>query len=221
MSNKKKLFLNLFMFLFYFIYQFISLIGIGLFKINVQSNFTKELYLFISSFIYLIIVLIVYLKELRQDFKEFNIKILIKYIPIYIIGIILMALSNYLMASITHSEISQNENAIRESLKIFPIYMSFSVVIYAPFVEEITFRKTFKNIINNGVLFVILSGFIFGLVHVSLTSEPINDLLMIVPYIIMGINFSYIYYKSNNIFTTISIHFIHNLLLLILQFIGG
>ena len=102
-----------------------------------------------------------------------------------------------------------------------PLYMCFSSVIMAPFIEEITFRKTFRNIISNGYLFIIVSGFIFGLVHISNVGNTLEEFLMIIPYILMGISLSYIYYKSDNIFTTIIIHSIHNLILLLIQLIGG
>ena len=221
MKNKKKIILNIFMFLFYFIYQLITIVVASLMKISISNNFQKELYLFLSSSIYFIIVILVYRKELIYDLKKFNIKLLIKYIPIYIIGILLMWISNYIISNITHIEFSQNEALVRKTIKLFPIYMSFSTVIYAPLVEEITFRKTFKNIIKDGILFILVSGIIFGLIHISVSDNTTNDMIMIIPYIIMGIDFSYIYYKSDNIFTTITLHSMHNLILLIIQFIGG
>ena len=51
--------------------------------------------------------------------------------------------------------------------------------------------------------------------------EGINEILMGIPYIIMGLDFAYIYAKTKNIFTTMTLHSIHNLTLLIIQFIGG
>ena len=221
MKNKKKIILNIFMFLFYFIYQVALIMIINLFKIKLDSSFEKSLYLFITSLIYMFIVILVYKKELNYDIKNFKIKTIFKYIPIYLIGIILMVISSYIVTSITGIQTSQNETTVRQYIKLLPIYMCFSTVIYAPFVEEITFRKTFKNIMNDKILFVLISGIIFGLVHMSASNNSYNELLMIIPYIIMGIDFSYIYYKSDNIFTTITLHSIHNLILLILQFIGG
>lgn len=221
MKDAKKIIINIFMFLFYFIYQLITIAIINVFKIKINNNFEKGLYLLITSLIYMFIVIFVYKKELKSDIKNFNIKTIIKYIPIYLIGILLMSISSYIASSITGSQSSQNETTVRQYIKMFPIYMSFSTVIYAPFVEEITFRKTFKNIINDKVLFILISGIIFGLVHISITNNTYNELLMIIPYIIMGIDFSYIYYKSNNIFTTITLHSIHNFILLLIQFIGG
>ena len=67
----------------------------------------------------------------------------------------------------------------------------------------------------------IISGFIFGLVHTNITDNTFNDFLVAIPYIIMGIDFSYIYSKSDNIFTTIIYHSMHNLILLLIQLIGG
>ena len=98
--------------------------------------------------------------------------------------------------------------------------MSFSTVIYAPIVEEITFRKIIKNIVDNKYLFVIVSGVMFGMVHLNI-NPSINDYLMIIPYIIMGLDFAYIYSKTDTIFSTIGFHMLHNLILLIIQFIGG
>ena len=67
-----------------------------------------------------------------------------------------------------------------------------------------------------------MSGLIFGLIHVVGTgNEGINEILMGIPYIIMGLDFAYIYAKTKNIFTTMTLHSIHNLTLLIIQFIGG
>ncbi|MBQ9023895.1 MAG: CPBP family intramembrane metalloprotease [Bacilli bacterium] len=221
MKDKKKILFNVFIFLFYFIYQLLCILVVDLLKIDLNNNYEKCIYLLITNIIYLIFLIFVYRKELKDDISKLKLKSIIKYIPIYIIGILLMWISSYIISNITGIETSQNESLVRQYIKILPIYMSFSTVIYAPIVEEITFRKTFRNVIKDNILFVILSGLVFGSVHISITSNSFNDFLMIIPYIIMGIDFSYIYYKSNNIFTTITLHSVHNLILLIVQFIGG
>lgn len=218
-DNRKKIIFNLFIFLGYFAYDI--LITFVFLLLNINSNKAKSIYLIITSIIYLLLLIYLYRNELKDDLGKFKLINVVKYIPIYIIGVLLMAYSNSLISNITNADISKNEELVREYIKLLPIYMSFSTVIYAPIVEEITFRKTFKNIFNNKYLFIIISGCIFGLVHISFSSTTFNDFLMIIPYIIMGIDFSYIYYKSDNIFTTITLHSIHNLILLIIQFIGG
>lgn len=221
-----KIFKNLLMFFMYFVYEIIVGILINIFNWNINewSNLNKNLYLITTDLIYLIFVIIIYRKELLnnlKDFKNNGIKYLTKFIPVYILGLILMSVSNFILYEITNIEISNNEQIVRNYIKLFPIYMTFSTCLYAPIVEEITFRKTFKNIINNKYIYILISGSIFGLIHITGDTVGINEFLLSIPYILMGIDLSYIYYKSNNIFTTISIHSIHNFILLIFQFIGG
>ena len=52
-----------------------------------------------------------------------------------------MGVTNTIISGFTNMNISSNESSVREYIKLLPIYMSFSTVIYAPIVEEITFRK--------------------------------------------------------------------------------
>ena len=219
MKNSNKIIKNLLMFLSYFVYQYIVLFIILLLGIKLDTNLSKNIYLISTSLIYLLFVLFMYRKELISDLKSFKIKTILKYIPIYIIGITLMVSLNALIYKITNTTISGNEENVREYIKLFPIYMCFSTVIYAPFVEEIIFRKTFKNMIKNSTIFILISGIMFGLVHISLDGNIFKELLITVPYMIMGFDFAYIYHKSNNIFTTITIHSLHNLILLLIQFI--
>ena len=53
--------------------------------------------------------------------------------------------------------------------------------------------------------------------HVISTLENLVDLLFIIPYSIPGFIFAYIYSKSKNIFVPISLHFIHNGIMMSLQ----
>lgn len=221
MENKKKLILNLSVFIFYFMYTLIPSLVLYIFHLRIYNVLYRSIYLIIMGLIYIIFITFIYKDELKKDIKEIKIKTIIKYIPTYMIGLLLMIGSNIIASKITGNTLSQNEINVRETIKIMPLYMCFSSVIFAPFIEEITFRKTFRNIISNGYLFIIISGFIFGLIHISNVGNGFEEFIMIMPYILMGIDLSYIYYKSDNIFTTIIIHSMHNLILLLIQLIGG
>lgn len=222
----KNIIKNTCMFFAYFIYEIIVLVVMLLLKnagIDFNNSTYKSIYLIITSLIYIIFAVFIYKDELKEDFNKFKKdggKLFLKYLPIYIVGIILMGALNIIISKITNSVISNNEQTVRETIKLMPIYMFFSVSIYAPIVEEITFRKTFKNILHNKYLFIIVSGLIFGLIHIS-GDVTINNFLMSIPYMVMGWTFGYIYYESDNIFTTMTLHFVHNTILFILQIIGG
>lgn len=223
----KKIIKNLLILLSYFLYEAIILIIINALGIDISKlNFIqKNIYLFVVDIIYLISLVFIYRKELKEDFKDFKENgsgYIFKYAPLYLLGVILMGITNALLVKVTGMEMSTNEQNVRTLIKYYPIYMSFSSVIYAPIVEELIFRKSIKNLFNDNVLFVLMSGLIFGLIHVVGTgNEGINEILMGIPYIIMGLDFAYIYAKTKNIFTTMTLHSIHNLTLLIIQFIGG
>lgn len=223
---KMKIFKNLMMFFMYFIYEIIVAIIINIFNINISdfSNTGKNIYMITVDLIYIIFIVFIYKKEIisdLRDFKENGLKYIGKYIPIYVLGLIAMSISNIILYEVTNVEISNNEQLVREYIKLLPIYMTFSCVIYAPIVEEITFRKTFRNIIDNKYFFILVSGVMFGLIHITGDTIGLNDYLLSIPYILMGISLAYIYYKSNNIFTTVTIHMMHNFILLMIQFIGG
>lgn len=224
---KNNLIKNIVILLSYFFYEFIIICILGILGIDISKlNFLqKNIYLFIVDGIYLIGLIWLYRKELKEEIKDFKnngSNYILKYAPLYLIGVIVMGVTNSILFNITGMEVSTNEQTVRTLIKYYPIYMTFSSVIYAPIVEELIFRKSIKKFFNNGVLFVLVSGIMFGLIHVISTgNESLNELLMGIPYIIIGIDIAYIYYKTKNIFTTIIIHSMHNLTLLILQFIGG
>ena len=223
--TKKKIAKNIFIFFFYFFYQVIPVLVLNMLNIDTSkwNNLQRNIYLISTAAIYMLFVLFIYRKELKDDLKKLKgnyIDNLSKYIPIYVFGVLLMSISNVIISNFTNMEISGNEETVRNYIKLFPIYMSFSTVIYAPIVEEITFRKTIRNIVDNKWIFIILSGLIFGLVHLS-SPYGLNDYLMTIPYILMGTVLSYIFYKSDNIFISISLHALHNFILLLIQFIGG
>ena len=220
----KRILKNVLVIAIYFIYIYIVIAALSLLNID-YSSFDykyKLITIGIADICFIVLLLFwVYKKELIEDFKDFKInykQYISKYIILYFIGVILMGVINVIISHFTGMETSGNEADVRLLVEKFPIYMTFSTIIYAPFVEEIIFRKAIRNIFKNKYLFIILSGVIFGCAHIS-DYTNINDILFSIGYIVMGIDFAYIYYKTNNIYTTMSFHMIHNLLLLIIQFI--
>jgi membrane protease YdiL (CAAX protease family) len=214
---------NILIFISYFIYVTlfkIILYSFGLNFNNLNMN-QRVIFIMISAVIFMGIITFLYRKELLEELKDFKTnfkKHISKNIILYLIGILLMGTLNVIISKITNQSLSENESQIREYIKNIPIYMIFSTVIYSPYIEELIFRKSLKNIFKFKYLFIILSGIIFGLAHIT---DPSNmtELLFSIPYIVMGIIFALIYSRTNNIFTTITFHLCHNLILLIIQFL--
>lgn len=167
------------------------------------------------------LIVLIYNKKVSNDFKDMRkngIQYFNKYIKYWLLGIGVMMVSNLIIKLFIDPNLPSNEQSIRDILEISPIYIFFSAVMYAPIVEELVFRYSFKKIFNNKWVFIILSGLIFGGLHVFNGFENLTDLLYIIPYSAPGIAFAYMLQKSDNVFVPISFHFIHNGILVSLQF---
>jgi len=213
--------LSLVLLLFYTSSLF-SIIPIYLFNIDI-NNCSTTLYNILRILPNIgqsIVLFFMYKKEVRKDFKDFKINfgkytdIAIKY---WIIGFIVMFISNIIITSITPVKISANEEGVREIIETIPIISFLVIGFLAPFSEEIIFRKSFRDAIKTKWVFIFTSGIVFGLLHVITQVNSLYDLLYIVPYSSLGIAFSLTYYNTNNVFSSIFSHALHNTILIILN----
>ena len=178
---------------------------------KIHNIYLQNTILIGGELLLLLIFYLIFRKQINNSFKELkgNKKRIIKYvIIIWIIGLTLMVASNTLLSKFI-KDMAENEAANRELLDKYMIYAIPSMVIIGPFIEEILFRLSIKNIINNKILFIIISSLLFGFAHVIGTTGL--QLLYVIPYAILGATFAYIYQKDNNIFASFTAHFIHNL----------
>ena len=94
------------------------------------------------------------------------------------------------------------------------------MVIAAPIIEELITRKTFKEVFSNQYVYIIVSGLIFGSLHL-LSATNITEILYVIPYSALGCAFAKIYYNTDNLWTNIFFHSLHNLIAIIIIFIGA
>ena len=220
---EKKIFVVLKVFILLLLLLTFKSIFISFFPSNL-NNILKVIIFLISDLIVIGILLIVYRKTLIKDFKSYfkdflnNFEQSFKY---YIIGLAIMIISNLIIVVFINNQIASNEESVRSLIDIVPLYMIFSVSIYAPITEELIFRKGIREIFNNKYLYIISSGIIFASMHLASENLSLNTLLYIIPYSSLGITFAYTYYKTNNIFSTIMLHSFHNTMAVILYLIGG
>ena len=199
-------------------YDFIGLFGINFNDLNIIF---KQIYLILYEICLTLIIIYIYRKDFIPNFKNFikNINLYLKkYIRYWFLMLGLMVLSNFIITMFTTTITSQNQQTIVETLGKAPIYTFIITVFIAPILEELVFRLSFRKIFaNTDILFIFFSGLFFGGMHVLGSLEHLVDLLFIIPYSIPGFIFAYLYTKSKNIFVPISLHFIHNGIMMILQ----
>lgn len=195
-------------------------------NINPNSISDKKyiIYFTISKVLLLGIFIYIYRKKLVNDFKLFikdfsnNIDTSIKY---WLIGLGIMYASNIFIVFGLKKGIAGNEETVRNFVSAMPLLMIFNTSIYAPICEELTFRGSIRDVINNKWIYVLVSGLLFGFLHITDSISDISNLIYLIPYSALGICFALLYYKTNNIFSSISVHLIHNTLAVILLLVLG
>lgn len=130
-----------------------------------------------------------------------------------------MLISNFIIVSLFPNSVATNQEIVNSNIMIAPIYMIIASVIFAPFLEETIFRLGFREIFKNDTLFIIMSGLVFGGLHVISSYTNLINLIYIIPYSIPGFIFAYTLVRSKNIFVPIGLHFFHNAIMMIVQIV--
>ena len=211
-------------FLIFYFSSYLQVIPIAIFNIDVNNYTTTDLAI-VNTFTDLILVLILiilYFKELRKEFKTFkdnwkmNMDTAFKY---WFLGLMIMCISNIAIGLITSLGTSSNEQAVQGLINSTPYLMLFTAGILAPIAEEITFRKGVSKIFKNKWVYATASGLIFGFLHVMGSSNPL-EYLYIIPYGSLGFFFALTYYDTKSIYPSIIMHAIHNSALVLLSIIA-
>ena len=201
--------------------QIFKMIGIDIYKLNIVA---KQICLIIYEIALTLIIVYIYRKDIIPNFKDFiknNITYFKKYIKYWFWLLILMIGSNMIVTMFTTTEVAQNQQSIIDTLGVAPIYTFIVAVFTAPILEELVFRLSFRKMFKHtDLLFILFSGLFFGSMHVLGTCTNLIDLLFIIPYSIPGFIFAYCYTKSKNICVPISLHFIHNGIMMTLQILA-
>ena len=190
--------------------------------INSLSREIKAIYMSIYELLILCIILIIFNKKIERDFKDIlkhHKEYYSKSMKYYLIGFIVMVFSNTILALLSNGGIAGNEENVRNLFKVNPIYVYISAVIFAPIVEELVFRQGIRNICGKNIVFIIVSGLVFGSLHVITSMTTALDIFYLIPYSALGIVFALMLYKTDNIFVSMGFHFMHNGILMAIQFV--
>ena len=122
---------------------------------------------------------------------------------------------NLICILVTNNATSVNQEAVESLPKII---MFILAVLWAPIVEETVFRGTIRRYINNNIVFILLSAFVFGFMHATGEGSILEILFTTLPYATLGGWLAYIYSKTDNLANNIMIHAIWNLFAVILSF---
>ena len=212
MNNKeKKVLINILVICLYFIWPYF------LGAITNLFNLSEILYLYISlifNFILLFIVIYVYKETLNKYYDNLNKKFksnILKSLKIFSIGLIIYILFNTLFGIIDIPVLSSQNSRI-EIFKKIPVMFVLSTLFYYPMIEELVFKMSFKEIIKNKWMFIIVTGIFNAFFQIVFSITNSTDLLYILPYSVFYGSLSYIYYKTDNIIYPIIFRICYNLI---------
>ena len=192
------------------IFTFLVVDGVFSFIISIIPKYA----IIIDIIYYLSIIIIMlsfFISRLKRDWHYFknNFKEYIKFIikNQIIMFLIYLSISYIITILLRNPASSVNQQAIEKMPILMIVFVS---ILYAPIVEELLFRGSFRKMISNNKAFIIISGLIFGLLHTISETTLIEALLIGLPYIFCGMYFAFMYVKTENILVPITCHFIHN-----------
>ena len=216
---KLAILITLFFYRNIFILPIIYIANINVDKI---SSATEVILSLINNIIFLIITVLMYKIDLKREWKIFrknmseNVDTSIKY---WLIGLAVMVVSNIIINFVLGGGQATNEKGVQKMIDSAPYIMLIEAGLIAPINEELLFRKAFKSIINNKWLFIIISGIVFGYLHV-IGAKSLEQFLFIIPYSSLGIAFATAYYKTDTVFSSIFVHMLHNTILTLLSILA-
>ena len=191
---------------------FIICLGILLFGSKIITKFWMLVVFYV---VILSLMIGVFYKQLIHDFKIFK-----SYFKEYFVlilktwgkALVLIMITTIIIQIITHTTQANNQIALQNSFNSNPVFIAILAMFYAPIAEELMFRGVFRKFIKNKKLFVIVSGVVFGLMHVIDDSKTLAEFSYVFVYSILGIYLAGIYAKTNNLCTNIFMHFMQNTL---------
>lgn len=186
--------------------------GIFFSKLCTSNNIVVATIFQLGQYIFLLIILFIFFnKRLKEDLKNFKKEYLGIAVKYWIMGLCIMFISNILISFFLKG-IAANETEVRELLFKYPISNIITSTLLAPIAEEIVFRSSLKEGFKKWYVYCLLSALFFGLGHiiVELLSGNLSELLYLIPYGSLGFFFAKAFWDTDNIYTSIIAHIIHN-----------
>lgn len=182
-------------------------------KVLMYTNFIVYLLMFIG-------LIINDFKYLKRDLLNFKNKLAKNIIYLVFGGASLYLFSYLINLGLSKLGVSMSNNQISiENMLILgsKVITFFSVIIFAPLVEELIYRKSIYSLSNNKVVYYIVSILAFSLPHMLSTTYDLKTFILgLIPYLFSGFILSLIYDHTKNIYVSTLAHIINNLIAFII-----
>lgn len=198
--------------LLYFVWPYFVGAFLSMLKLEGEVSLFIRL---ISNFFLLFLIMLMYsdslkkqLKKYKKDFK----KLFCRGGKIFLIGFLIYTIFFAVVNSIFPEAISDNTQSILHIFDNTPVLLFFSAVFYYPIVEELVFKKTFKDFLDTKWSFVLVTAVINGAFEVMLSYSSMINLVYVIPTVVFYGTLSYMYYETDNVWVPITYRMLYNLI---------
>lgn len=154
------------------------------------------------------------LKAFKDNFKKyFNIIAICSFI-----AFVLIVVAAIILDSCGIGE-SANQEGIDNAIENYGIFMILPACLFGPLVEEIVHRGLVLGFLKGEesgkvrtVIAIIVGAVLFGLIHCNFTDFSVTEILAVIPQMLMGLMFGIAYALSDNIFCSIAVHMVINII---------
>lgn len=183
---------------------------------------------FIADFIFLIGIIFAYKNNLKNDFKKLkkNYKVS-RIIKVVLLGALVIFVFNFFMGAVTellfpNLEVDSNTESITNLQSISLVYTIFKTMIFAVIAEELLYRETIGDIIDNKALFIIISSVVYTIMNFIFVGIDSNLVFFhFIIYFLPALIFSTIYIKNDkNIIILMLIKFTYQIIPLTILLLG-
>lgn len=196
--------------------QFVDeLLGIFNIKPNLFSTYIGDITFMFGIAVYYLD----YIVDSFRKLKGINISKITGFIvKNLLILIAIITFTNVLKVSIFPDEQTIINDDLVNNLNFY--YKSFKILLFAVIAEELLFRKSIKDIIENKVIFVVTSSLIYSYMNIAFLGQFNTFVLYDFVTYFVGYSFlNYLYVKHDNILAPMSIKFTYALLFTLLSII--
>lgn len=186
--------------------------------INIHHVFVYNLSIYLYYILILIFTILLgfsYFKQGWDNFISNKGKVYQSIVKNFLFIIICTVVVGGILSIFTSSS-SANQEMLEDAVQFQPVFISFKILIFAPFVEECIFRGALKDFLLKKFsiqLTIFVSSFIFGLFHVLpyVLSGNTSDFLFFIQYFVLGYFFAKSNEESSSMFSGIGLHILNNL----------
>ncbi len=206
----------------FFAYFAVALYGTTIsLSIGIRS---EALRLLINDVVFLIFIIWLYFSNIRADFievkKNYKIKTIIKSVIIGVVFVFILKMIFFIIGDIAFniddSATDPNLLTIYDLGARFPLYIIFKTMIFTVIAEQLIFRESLRECIDNKWLFILISALVVTITNYIFVDFSFSISILyfaICGYFIPAVAFSIVFVQNkSNIVMLMLTYFIYNLI---------